>query len=98
MKYAIVFLTIVAASSLTFAEDQENDPNQQNNYPYKSNGDPNYRYQGTGGTQYQYDLSKPNDQIRYETDVRAQMRDELNVDPRREIDQSLGRVGGGIQR
>ncbi|WP_430754816.1 hypothetical protein [Magnetovirga frankeli] len=68
------------------------------NDPYDSSGNPNYRYQGSGGTQYQYDLSRPSDQIRYETDVRAQMRDELSVDPRRELDQGLGRYGGGIRR
>ena len=68
------------------------------NNPYNRSGDPNYRYQGSSGTQYQYDLSRPSDQIRYETDVRAQMRDELSVDPRRELDQGLGPYGGGIRR
>lgn len=71
--------------------------NQQND-PYKSSGDPNYRYRSSTGTEYQYDLSKPNDQVRYEVDVKAKMRDELNVDPRREIDQGLGQHGGGARR
>lgn len=68
------------------------------NDPYDRSGNPNYRYQGSSGTQYQYDLSKPSDQLRYELDLGAQMRDELSVDPRRELDQGLGQYGGGIRR
>ena len=66
--------------------------------PYDRNGEPNYQYRSSTGTQYQYDRSNPRDEVRYEVDVKAQMRDELSVDPRREIDQSLGQSGGGIRR
>jgi hypothetical protein len=68
------------------------------NDAYDRSGNSNYMYKGSSGTQYQYDLSRPSDQIRYEVDVRAQMRDELSVDPRRELDQGLGQYGGGIRR
>jgi hypothetical protein len=53
------------------------------------------RYKSRFGNEYEYDLSKPSDQIRYETDVRAQMRDQLDVDPRRELERDLGQYGGG---
>ncbi|HYN54368.1 MAG TPA: hypothetical protein VES38_06660 [Methylotenera sp.] len=53
------------------------------------------KYKSRFGNEYEYDLSKPSDQIRYETDTRAQMRDELDVDPRREIERDLGQHGGG---
>jgi hypothetical protein len=52
-------------------------------------------YKSRYGNEYEYDLSRPSDQIRYETDVRAQMRDELDIDPRREIERDLGQFGGG---
>ena len=68
------------------------------NDPYKRNGDPDYRYRGSTGTQYRYDLSKPIDRMRYQTDVNAQMRDSLNVDPRVGLDRSMGQYGGGIRR
>lgn len=55
-------------------------------------------YKGSSGSRYQYDLSKPIDQIRYETDMKAQMRDYLSVDPKRELDRDLGQYGGGIRR
>jgi hypothetical protein len=52
-------------------------------------------YESRFGNEYQYDLSRPSDQLRYETDVRAQMRDELDTDPRRELERDLGQHGGG---
>lgn len=54
-------------------------------------------YQGSSGARYQYDLNNPSDQIRYSTDVSAQMRDQIHgdIDPGRSIDQSLGQRGGG---
>ena len=92
MKRLVLGIVVLALSSPAFAWDnQENDP-------YKRNGDPNYRYQGGSGTQYQYDLSRPGDQLRYELDLKAQMRDQLSVDPRKELDQGLGQHGGGIRR
>ena len=54
-----------------------------------------YRYRSSSGARYQYDLSNPGDQIRYEVDVGAQLRD--SVSPRRELDVGLGQHGGGIE-
>jgi hypothetical protein len=62
---------------------------QARDYDNKSN------YKSKFGNEYEYDLSRPADQIRYENDIRAQMRDELDVDPRREIERDLGQYGGG---
>lgn len=53
-------------------------------------------YESSFGRKYEYDLSKPVDKIRYQTDERAKLRDSLDVDPRREIERDLGQQGGGI--
>lgn len=55
-------------------------------------------YRGTSGLGYQYDLSKPSDQIRYETDINAQIRDSLDARPQRDIDKYMGQSGGGVLR
>lgn len=93
MKARIVVVGFIGVllSVSAFAWDYSNDP-------YDRSGNPNYRYQGSSGTKYQYDLSRPGDQIRYEIDINAQMRDQLSVDPRRGLDQGLGQYGGGIRR
>lgn len=60
--------------------------------------DPNYPYRGSSGAEYKYDLSKPADQTRYGIDPGAQIRDSISVDPRRDLDRSLGQQGGGARR
>jgi hypothetical protein len=60
-----------------------------------SNSD-NSNYSGSSGASYQYDLSSPLDRNRYSIDNSAQIRDSLNVNPRRQLDQSMGQYGGGI--
>lgn len=94
MKRLIVaFLTgIIIVYGLAWAEDYHQ------NQPYDQYGNTNYRYKGSSGTAYQYDLSRPNDKLRYELDLKAQMNDKLSVDPRRNIDRSLGQHDGGIKR
>lgn len=57
---------------------------------------PARRYRGTSGADYQYDLTNPSDQVRYSVDVNAQLRD--SIDPRVEMDRSLGQHGGGVVR
>jgi hypothetical protein len=52
-------------------------------------------YKSRFGNEYEYDLSRPSDQLKYELDLKAQMRDELNVDPRRDLERDLGQYGGG---
>lgn len=76
----------------------QNYPNSQSRDTYEQRESQNYPYRGSSGTQYQYDLSKPSDQVRYGVDPAAQLRDGISVDPRREIDQSIGQQGGGIRR
>jgi hypothetical protein len=68
------------------------------NNSYDRYGDQKYKYRGSSGAQYQYDLSKPSDQLRYELDLNAQMRDQLSVDPKRDLDRGLDQRGGGIRR
>jgi hypothetical protein len=65
---------------------------------YDQRGQPNYRYRGISGMEYQYDLSRPLDQLRYQNDIRAQMRDELNLGPRIEMDRDFDQWGGGAKR
>ena len=52
-------------------------------------------YRGPSGTLYKYDLSNPSDQLRYSVDPGAQLRD--LIDPRVELDRSLGQYGGGVR-
>ena len=60
--------------------------------------DAEYKYSGSSGLKYKYDLSRPYDQMRYETDLSAQMRDSMNIDIRRDRDRSMGQYGAGIKR
>lgn len=53
-------------------------------------------YQGSSGTRYQYDLSKPNDSLKYSIDPNAQLRDMNSPNPGRALDRSIGQIGGGI--
>ena len=92
MKYILLGLVFLSTLGQLGAADRKIDG------PYDNQGNPNYRYQGPTGTQYQYDLSRPQDQIRYEVDPRAQLRDSISVDPRRDLDRDLGRYGGGAKR
>lgn len=59
-------------------------------------------YLSAGGARYKYDLNRPTDQIRYETDVGAQLRDEMDSwtkSPSREVREELrGQRGGGVIR
>lgn len=54
-------------------------------------------YRGASGARYRYDLSNPGDQVRYSVDPGAQLRDSISVDPKRDLDRSLGQYGGDIQ-
>ena len=53
-------------------------------------------YESSTGNRYQYDMSDPGDAVEYSVDVEAQMRDDMSVNPSREIDRGLGEYGGGI--
>lgn len=67
------------------------DPNIGTRAPANNSG-----YQGMSGARYQYDTSRPSDSIRYSTDLDAQRRDQMAIDPRRDLDRSRGVNGGGI--
>jgi len=54
-----------------------------------------YGYQDISGKKYQYDLSNPNDRLQYQVDPGARLRDSIDPDPRRNIDQGVGQYGGG---
>ena len=47
------------------------------------------------GTRYKYDLSKPNDRLRYEVDTSTQI--QYSINPRVGIDRDLGQFGGGSE-
>lgn len=64
--------------------------------PALANDDSNKGFESSTGTQYEYDLGTPSGQIGYEIDPSAQIRDSISVDPRRDIDKSIGQHGGGI--
>jgi hypothetical protein len=90
MNFIVTGLFALAVAGQAVAADLPSDIRRDSG-PYDNRGNPNYRYQGPTGTQYQYDLSRPSDQIRYEVDPRAQIRDGISVDPRRDLDRDLGR-------
>jgi hypothetical protein len=57
-----------------------------------------YNYQSSTGLNYKYDLSNPSDKVMYDVDPAAKVMDDVNVDPRVDIDRSLGQYGGGIDQ
>jgi len=56
----------------------------------------NSGYQSNSGASYQYDLNKPTDRNHYSTNLDAQRRDQMNADPRANMDRNSGQRGGGI--
>jgi hypothetical protein len=70
-------------------------PEQVSKNSASDNEQRNRNYKSSFGNEYQYDLSKPSDQLKYELDLKAQMRDELDIDPRRELERDLLQNGGG---
>lgn len=55
-------------------------------------------YKSSFGNKYEYDLSKPIDQIKYDIDLKAQQRDELDINPVRDLERDLGEYGAGVRR
>lgn len=96
MKYAL--LTLLAATVVNPVLAWNDPYNPYGSNMSQSDSSNQYPYKSSSGTQYQYDLSRPSDQLRYEMDLGAQMRDELSVNPRRDLDRDLGQYGGGIRR
>jgi hypothetical protein len=56
----------------------------------------NSGYRSSSGADYQYDLNKATERNSYSTDLDAQRRDQMNADPRRNMDRDSGQYGGGI--
>jgi len=100
MKKMIATATLSVLLSSAYADDYNYGyESSQNDSGYGSNSSQsssNSGYKSTTGTRYQYDMSDPSDRVDYSVDVDAQMRDRLNVDPSRSLDQGLGEHGGGI--
>lgn len=89
MKLILASVLIVLVAPAIAAEKLRTDP---------ASSDAQYPYRGTSGMEYKYDLSKPQDQTRYGIDPGAQIRDSISVDPRRDLDRSMGEIGGGAKR
>lgn len=53
-------------------------------------------YEGSSGSTYQYNLNNPVDKNNYSVDLDAQRRDQMNVNPGRNLDRGMGQYGGGI--
>lgn len=58
-----------------------------------------YGYEGSSGTRYKYDLSEPDDKMKYDLDVDAQMNDKVYMPtkPGVKIDRGLNQYGGGVE-
>lgn len=56
-------------------------------------------YQGSSGTRYDYNLNNPTDRNRYNVDLDAQRRDQMDgrYDAGRNLDQLQGQFGGGYR-
>jgi hypothetical protein len=63
---------------------------------YDSGSNSGSGYESNSGSRYQYDLSDPGDSIEYSTDLDAQRRDQMNINPRKDLDRKSGQYGGGI--
>jgi len=61
--------------------------------------EPTYKYKSSTGTQYKYDLSKPDDRLKYGVDVDAQLNDNINMEtnPNVNIDRNMNQYGGGVE-
>lgn len=107
MKSLIVLLALAITSLASSLEPIDNYSNPYNRLEQSNRNDDRAfkrldidgdkaNYQGSSGAKYQYDLSKQSDQLRYDVDPSAQLRDEMN-DYRNDIsmDRLKGEHGGG---
>ncbi|MFC1719563.1 hypothetical protein ACFL00_00300 [Pseudomonadota bacterium] len=95
------YVTLVAISLLLLTPISalpQHDENQDNEDRYDSayDRDKDEVYETSFGNRYEYDLNNPSDRVMYEVDPAAQLRDSIDVDPLREIEQDLGEYGGGV--
>lgn len=88
--FTLIGTALISASLPLSASDYSSSSNSSNE---------EYRYKGRYGNEYKYDLNKPIDKMRYETDIGAQMRDQMpSVNLHRELERDSGQYGGGIRR
>ena len=95
-----IFLFLVAAllvNTVAIAGDGYQSYYERQQLEKEQQRNQEYPYESSSGTRYKYDLSKPTDQIRYEVDPGAQIRDSINVNPRIGLDRNLGQYGGGAE-
>ena len=92
MKTALLAILLVSVTATAQDIDVSVDDSSTSIYSSPSNRG----YTSTTGNRYEYDLSDPGDRVEYGVDVSAQLRDEISVNPTREIDRGLGEHGGGI--
>jgi hypothetical protein len=97
MKALVMPLAVALLIGMSISAEAR-DHNRYGNDGYGSSQDDNQGYKGSFGNQYQYDLSRPSDQIRYESDYGAQLRDEMSISPTRDLERDMGQYGGGIRR
>ncbi len=85
-SYAGCIGPIVNGKCLSDTDTYGSDSSFNNNSGYESNS----------GIKYQYDLNDPIDRNNYSIDLDAQRRDQMNTNPRRDLDRQTGQYGGGI--
>jgi len=105
-KIFIIVFIIALFSSSSQAEGlsyQEKSELREAGYSYsdirKIEEEREYKYKGTSGTKYKYDLSKPEDKLKYELDVGAQINDKIYmpIKPGVKLDRGLNQYGGGMK-
>ena len=59
-----------------------------------------YGYEGSSGTRYKYNLSEPDDRMKYKTDIDTQLNDKVYMPtkPGVKIDRGLNQYGGGVEK
>ena len=99
MKKIILPILLLAASSAAAGLDDEylNEPEPLSRFE-NVGGASDTGYESSFGKQYEYDMNSISDQIRYEMDPGAQIRDDVyeDINPYREMEEDLGQKGGGI--
>jgi hypothetical protein len=92
-------LLVSPISAFSQYDGYNNDEDSDDSYGYEKSydrDDEDRGYESSFGRRYEYDLSDPSDQIMYEVDPNAQLRDSIDVDPTRDLERSIGEYGGGV--
>ncbi|MFA7455311.1 MAG: hypothetical protein WCZ10_12695 [Desulfobulbaceae bacterium] len=99
MNKIILPILLLAASSAVAGLDDEylNEPEPLSRFE-NAGGSSDTGYKSSFGKRYEYDMNSTADQMRYEQDTGAQLRDDVykDINPYREMEEDLGQKGGGI--